>query len=107
MLQEFFQQGRWYSYGKRGRLLLLSLRQVRPADAIVPAKAVNVHQSPEQSHGQGSRRKIEAQHTTAPTAQGWRGAFEGAQANSCHLHSGGFPAVNQEEVLIARPEQNR
>src|SRR5271157_567041 len=103
MLQEFFQQGRQYSYGKRGRLLLLSLRQVCPADAIVPAKAVNVHHSPEQPHDQGSRRKIEAQNATAPTLQGWRHSFERAEANSRQLHSGGFPAVNQEQVLIACP----
>src|SRR5271157_1576931 len=107
MLREFFQLGRRYSYGKRGRLLLLSLRQVRPADAIVPAKAVNVHQSPEQSHDQGSRRKIEAQNAIAPMAQGWRRPFERAEANSRQLHSCGFPAVNQEQVLIARPKKNR
>src|SRR5271157_5878260 len=107
MLREFFQQGRRYSYGTRDRLLLLSLRQVCPADAIVPAKAVNVHQSPEQPHDQGSRRKIEAQNTTAATSQGWRRSFERAEANSRQLHSGGFPAVNQEQVLIARPEQDR
>src|SRR5271157_2569244 len=101
MLQEFFQQGRRYSYGKRDRLPLLSLGQVCPADAIVPAKAVNVHQSPKQPHDQGSRRKIEAQNATAPTSQGWRRSFERAEANSRQLHSGGFPAVNQKHVLIA------
>ncbi len=92
---------------KRKRSPLLVLRHVCSAHTVVPAERVNIHEGPEQPHGKGCGRQIEAQNAMAAMPKGRPASLECTQANPCELHPCGPSSVNQQQVLVDRPQQHR
>src|SRR5664280_2924047 len=80
--------------------LLLSIRQIGPADAIVPAEGIHIYKGPEQTHNEGSRGEIESHNAMATLTLARRFSFEGAEANLGYAHTRGGSAIDQQQVLI-------
>src|SRR5664279_4827912 len=82
---------------------LLSIRQIGPADAIVPAEGIHIYKCPEQAHDERSRGEIESHNAMATLTLARRFSFEGAEANLGYAHTRGGSAIDQQQVLIDRP----